>query len=283
MLHARPLRLHARRQRHVLVVGPVGGRAAQRGTRLALHAVLGPIVGVVVVDLVVVPGDDPGTGGMRILQVRIAPVQRMARAVVLERIGLRRAVAAHVVAAPVRLVDVVAEEGDEVGVIGRDVPVGAEVPLLVLLAGGEGEAHAPAHLGRKAGAVRVRPMRLCASPAVNRYQYQRSGSSPSTSTWTECAHSGCASASPERSTALKASSAASSHFTYHGDRIRHRSGASKAQRWRGRGSRTRHRAKTDRTARAALLQTAERAPRVCRKRRRVNIRLEYRLQVWSPQ
>ena len=137
-LHARSLRLHARRQRHVLVVGAVRGRAA-REEGLALHAVLGPIVGVVVVHLVVVPDDDPWTGRVRVLQVRIAPIERVARTVVLERVGLRRAVAAHVVAAPARFVDVVAKERDEIGRIGDDVAIRAEIPLLILLAGSEGE------------------------------------------------------------------------------------------------------------------------------------------------
>ena len=48
--------------------------------------------------------------------------------------------AAHVLPAPGGLVDVVAEKGDEVRVVGDDVPVGAEIALLVLLAGGEGKA-----------------------------------------------------------------------------------------------------------------------------------------------
>ena len=40
--------------------------------------------------------------------------------------------------------------------------------------------------------MRVRPTGLSAPPVVKRYQYHRSGSSPSTSTWTECAHSAVA-------------------------------------------------------------------------------------------
>src|SRR6185295_2289253 len=49
-------------------------------------------------------------------------------------------VLAHVLAAPRRFVDVVAEMDDEVGLVGDEVAVGAEEALLVLLARGEGEA-----------------------------------------------------------------------------------------------------------------------------------------------
>ena len=130
---------HARRQRHVLVVGAIGRRAAHE-KRLARHAVLGPVGGVVVVDLVIVPGDDPGAGGVRGAQVGVGLVARVAHAVLGKRIGLARVVRAHMVAAPGRLVDVIAEEGDQVRRVGDDVAVGAVVALLVLLAGGEREA-----------------------------------------------------------------------------------------------------------------------------------------------
>src|SRR6185503_15401788 len=146
--HAGALRLHARGQRHVLVVGPVGGGAALEELA-ALHAVFRAFVGIVVVYLVVVPGDEPGRARVRRLQIRIGAIKRMACAIVLEGIGLWRAVRAHVVLAPGRLVDVVAEEDDQVRVVGGDVAVRAVGTLLVLLARGEGEAQ-PRHGGMRA-------------------------------------------------------------------------------------------------------------------------------------
>ncbi len=126
-------------KRHVLVVSTVGGGAA-REKALARHAVLGLVVGVVVVDFVVVPGHDPRAGAVRGLQIGIGLVQRIARAIVIERVRLPARVLAHMVAPPGRLVDVIAEKDDEIGRVGDDVAVGAVVALLVLLAGGEGEA-----------------------------------------------------------------------------------------------------------------------------------------------
>src|SRR4051812_34275968 len=148
-LHARALRLHARWKRHVLVVGAVRGFAPQQ-ERFAVHAVFGAVVCVIVVHLVVVPGEDPRAGSMRLLQVGIAAIERVARAVSLERIGLRGTMAAHVVAAPARLVDIVAEEYDEVRLVGHDVAGRPREALLVLLAESECDPHAAADLaGRR--------------------------------------------------------------------------------------------------------------------------------------
>ena len=52
-------------------------RRARRGTSGASRA-LGAVAGVVVVDLVVVPGHDPGHGGVRGLQVGVGLVERVA-------------------------------------------------------------------------------------------------------------------------------------------------------------------------------------------------------------
>ena len=127
--------------------------------------------------------------------------------------GSGRVVLAHVVAAPGRFVDVVAEERHQVGRIGGDVAIRAEVALLVLLAGGEGEAQASGRRASAAGAVRVRPTALCAPAVMKRYQYQRSGKRPLTSTWTEWAHAGSALVCPEEIIDFMASSVAISQRT----------------------------------------------------------------------
>jgi hypothetical protein len=127
------------------------GAAAQEG--VARLAVLGDLVGPVVVHLVVVPGDEPGEGGVGGLEVGIGLVLRVAVAVVLERDDLRTGVRAHVAARDrvfVRavLVDVVAEVDDEVEILARHVPVGRVVAVLVLLAGGEREVQRVRRTGR---------------------------------------------------------------------------------------------------------------------------------------
>src|SRR5437868_558625 len=63
-----------------------------------------------------------------------------------------------------------------------------------------------------AGIVRVRPTGLGSLPQSNRYQYQVSGFSPSTSTWTECPSFGLASSVPSRTTFFIPSSVATCHL-----------------------------------------------------------------------
>ena len=60
------------------------------------------------------------------------------------------------------------------------------------------------------GAVRVRPTGLTASPSMKRYQYQRPGARPFTSTCTLWASSGPATAVPFAAMLRKASSCATS-------------------------------------------------------------------------
>ena len=104
--------------------------------------VLGAIVGVVVLDLVVVPGQHPWVGRVRGLQIGITLVERVADPVVVERVRLGRPVRAHVVAPPRGLVDVVADVDDHVEVVRQHVAIRGEEALLVLLAGGDRDAQA---------------------------------------------------------------------------------------------------------------------------------------------
>ncbi len=89
-----PVRRAAGRQRHVFVVGAIGlGAAAQEGGRVAVVLVDG--VGVVVLDLVVVPDHRPGRGLVGGLQQRVAAVGGVAHALAgdVHRLGVL--VAAH--------------------------------------------------------------------------------------------------------------------------------------------------------------------------------------------
>src|SRR2546428_740677 len=146
--------------RHVLVERLVTGGAL--GDRLLIARVL--LVDpsrVVVLDLVVVPGDDPREGGVRGLKVLVGPVLRVTIAVV----GEAEAPAAlgilpHDVAAGVALVDVVAEEQHHVEILARHGGGGGVVALRVVLAGGEREAqiqHGADRRGRPRPADRALP------------------------------------------------------------------------------------------------------------------------------
>jgi hypothetical protein len=99
-----------------------------------LHVVLAGEARVVVVYLVIVPGDDPGRGRVRSLERRVAFRLRVADAVLLDRADLGRRILAGAIVDTAVLVDVVAEMRDEVNVLLRHVVVRGEVPFLELLA-----------------------------------------------------------------------------------------------------------------------------------------------------
>jgi len=135
-----PLRLCRGPQRLMLEVGLVGSRPPLEerlaGGRVAV------LDRVVVVDLVVVPGDRERMAGVRGAQVGIGLVLRGADAVV----GQARGLAGRLVGPTDRalrgpLVDVVAEVHHEVEVLVGHVPVGGVVARRVVLTGGEGESH----------------------------------------------------------------------------------------------------------------------------------------------
>ena len=91
--------------------------------------------GIVVLHLVVVPGDDERGGGVRIAQLRGALVERVQPAKLLER------------AVP-GLVDVIAEMEDEIGLLLGEIAVGRVRAADPRLAGGDGELQRLAVAGR---------------------------------------------------------------------------------------------------------------------------------------
>ncbi len=134
--------------RHPLVVRAVGAGAAAQVVALVLLVVLPALLPLVVGDLVVVPGDDPGELGVRVLEVGVGLVLRVPLPVVGEAdhlagrdvrpdvlVGLAVAVLAGRV-----LVEVVTEVQDRVQVVaGRDAAVGAEPAGLPVGAGDDPE------------------------------------------------------------------------------------------------------------------------------------------------
>lgn len=95
--HQRPIRArHDRAHRHVLVKGLVRGGAADQELRRIVE-ILRPLVGIVVLHFVIVPGHERGCLRMQALQVGIEPVLRVAIAVGRQRRRLDAfGVAAHI-------------------------------------------------------------------------------------------------------------------------------------------------------------------------------------------
>ena len=124
-----------RRQRHVLEVGPVGGRATREEDRRIVLIGCGQ-ARVVVGDFMVIPSGHPRTGRMRRLQRGIGLVQRIAGAVVVEAADFVGVVRADGIGVDAVFVDVVAQVQDQVRCIGSDMAVGSVMPLLVVLAAG---------------------------------------------------------------------------------------------------------------------------------------------------
>ena len=134
-LHVRAVRDGCPPQRHVLVIGLVG-RRPPREELIPRHRalLLGDVGGVVVVKLVIVPGDDPGKGFVGRLQVGVQAILRVTPAIVFEGVQLTAKVLARTIVRTGALVDVIAQMDHEVEVTGEHVPERGEVAVLVVLA-----------------------------------------------------------------------------------------------------------------------------------------------------
>ena len=130
----------APRQRHVLVVGLIR-RGATRQEPIARVVLFGRRAGVVVLDFVIVPRDQPWTAGVRGLQLALAAIQRVTYAIVIERNGFRRVVMADALLAPARFVDVIADVQNQIQFVLEHVSITEEVAMLVLLTRSDGDAH----------------------------------------------------------------------------------------------------------------------------------------------
>ena len=140
--HVGAVGLRGATERHVLEVGLVGSGTTEEIGGVGLAFAAGVVAGVVVADLVVVPGDDPGGEGVGALEGGIGFIEPVAGAVVVELDDLGAVVAADAVGGGRAFVNVVAEMDDEIEVLAREVVVGGEEAGLVVLAGGEGETQA---------------------------------------------------------------------------------------------------------------------------------------------
>ncbi len=147
-VHVRASRQGAGAERHGLVVGLVGGRAPHQELHGVLVLLLGDGRRVVVVELMVVPRDEPRALPVHRLQPRVGPVQGVAFPVFVQRpqASLGRAgVAAHLLVRSRPLVDVVAQVHHEVGPIPPHGVVRGEQPVLEVLARGKGKPQLARH------------------------------------------------------------------------------------------------------------------------------------------
>lgn len=130
-------------QGHVFVEGLPCGAAQRKKAGPTVLARLPGAGGVVVLHFVVVPGHGPGAGGVGGLQGGVAFVQGVAVAKIRQRGGVAQAVGAGQVGGVLGggvFVDVVAEEEDDVGLVGGQVVPGGVVAVFPPLARGEGDA-----------------------------------------------------------------------------------------------------------------------------------------------
>jgi hypothetical protein len=125
-------------ERHVLVVRLVSRRAAQREL-LDRRAVFVVPTGVVVVDFVIVPDDEERKQRVHRAQRRIAPVLRVAVAVIVEGQQLAADVLPHELVSAGVLVDVVAEVHHQIEIFLGHVLVRREQADLEMLARRDGE------------------------------------------------------------------------------------------------------------------------------------------------
>jgi hypothetical protein len=140
-LHVRALRKRRGAQGHHFVVGLIGVGTAEEELRGGDVALLGNIVGVVVVHFVIVPSEEPGAGGVHGLEVFVGAVLAVADAVVIERFDFLSDVSADV--APFSggvFVDVITEVENEVGLVLFHLLVSGKKPLFPVLARGDREA-----------------------------------------------------------------------------------------------------------------------------------------------
>ena len=136
-LHLRTRRRRRRSERHVLEICLIRLRAATQKQFRGKPFLLGYSGGVVVVDLVVVPGDDEWEARVRLLQVGVKLVEGVPIAIVAEQLDLVARVFSSPSVAPLVFVDVVPKVKHHVEVVLEHVPVGGEIAGLVVLAGGK--------------------------------------------------------------------------------------------------------------------------------------------------
>ena len=166
---------------------------------------LGRQAGVVVLHLVVVPDHDERKLRVHGLQIGVELVERVPQPIGAQVDGLslealRRRNAAPGRADPIAvLVGVVAEVEHQIEIVLQHVPIGGVVAARPVLAGREREAELTRRARGPRGAVRKWPIAtLLAAGSRTDRSSRDPGSSPSTSTWTECASSGGRDGRPAR-------------------------------------------------------------------------------------
>jgi hypothetical protein len=125
---------------HVFVVGLVGVGPATEEIDGFDVGFFGDGIGVIVVDLMIIPGDAPRGGGVHGLEGGIGSVESVTVAVLGEGFDFGAEVLSDATGDGRAFVDVIAEVDDEVDVIGEHVVVGGKEAGFEVLAGSKGEA-----------------------------------------------------------------------------------------------------------------------------------------------
>ena len=152
--HVRTLPAHRQAHGHEFVPGLIRGAAADQQLFRSL-LVFGDHRRVIVVHFMIVPGHRPGGRGVGGLQVGVRAIGLVTRAIVRQGPDFRPLVAPHQILSPGTFVDVVAQMDDEVELLVGHVPIGGVKAMLVLLAGGEGEAETADIGGAGGGSARA--------------------------------------------------------------------------------------------------------------------------------
>ena len=87
---------------------------------------------IVVVDLMIVPSENPRADAMGCLQIGIEAVLCVSMAIVGQRTGLSTFTSYGLNCTPARFIDINANRKNQIGLLSRKVPVGTEEPLLIV-------------------------------------------------------------------------------------------------------------------------------------------------------
>ena len=94
------------------------------------------ITGIIVFDLMVIPGDYPRERGVRRLQIWVGFIKGVPVSVIAQRAGFARSMMANFSSTPAGFINVVAEKQNKVEILAGEIAVGNIIALLVLLTGG---------------------------------------------------------------------------------------------------------------------------------------------------
>src|SRR5208337_291367 len=142
----------ARTYRHVLIERLIGGSPAQQELGRILEN-LRPLIAIIVLDLMIVPGHERWHIGAEALQVGIELILTISIAIVRERLGGNAiGMLADRRAAPFNgIVDVVAQKQSKIGIVVGKMAIGGEIAVLIIRARDKSETEPFQRIPRRWG------------------------------------------------------------------------------------------------------------------------------------